>query len=116
QMFLGGILPGCVMVVLAIWWGVAAGPKHEVTGKRFVAREALRATWEAKWELLLPVVALVALFGGFATPVEAAAVTALYAFIIETCVYRDLRWCSGRRLGGNAETTDAAGTAATTTV
>jgi len=37
-----------------------------------------------KWELLLPVVALVALFGGFATPVEAAAVTALYAFIVET--------------------------------
>jgi len=46
---------------------------------------------EAKWELLLPVVAMVALFGGFATPVEAAAVTALYAFVVETFVYRDLR-------------------------
>jgi tripartite ATP-independent transporter DctM subunit len=31
------------------------------------------------------------LFGGFATPVEAAAVTALYAFIVETCVYGDLK-------------------------
>jgi TRAP-type C4-dicarboxylate transport system permease large subunit len=44
----------------------------------------------AKWELLLPVVAMVALFGGFATPVEASAVTALYAFVVETFVYRDL--------------------------
>ena len=35
--------------------------------------------------------ALVALFGGFATPVEAAAVTALYAFIVETFIYRDLK-------------------------
>ena len=90
QMFLGGILPGCVMVALAIWWGVAAGPKQEVR-RQFNAREAWRATWVAKWELLLPVVALVALFGGFATPVEAAAATALYAFIVETFVYRDLK-------------------------
>jgi C4-dicarboxylate transporter DctM subunit len=39
----------------------------------------------------LPVVALVALFGGFATPVEAAAVTAFYAMLIETFVYRDFK-------------------------
>jgi tripartite ATP-independent transporter DctM subunit len=91
QMFLGGLLPGCLMVALAIWWGVAAGPKLEKDHKRFAFREAWAAVWEAKWELLLPVVALVALFGGFATPVEAAAVTALYAFIVETVVYHDLR-------------------------
>ena len=41
--------------------------------------------------MLLPVVAFVALFGGFATPVEAAALTALYAFFVETVIYRDLR-------------------------
>lgn len=91
QMFLGGIIPGLVLVGLAIWWGVAAGPKPEGERKRFNGREAWQAMWEAKWELLLPVVALVALFGGFATPVEAAAVTALYAFIVETFVYRDLK-------------------------
>jgi len=36
-------------------------------------------------------VALAALFGGFATPVEAAAVTALYAFVVEACIYRDFK-------------------------
>ena len=46
--------------------------------------------WESKWELLMPVVALVALFAGFATPVEASALTALYAFLIEVVVHRDL--------------------------
>jgi len=91
QMFLGGLLPGCLMVALAIWWGVAVGPKSEATQDRLDLREARTAVWEAKWELLLPVVALVALFGGFATPVEAAAVTALYAFIVETFVYGDLK-------------------------
>ncbi len=41
--------------------------------------------------MLLPVVALVALFGGFATPVEAAAVTALYAFVVEVVFHRNFK-------------------------
>jgi TRAP-type C4-dicarboxylate transport system permease large subunit/TRAP-type C4-dicarboxylate transport system permease small subunit len=104
QMFLGGLLPGFLMVALAIWWGVAAGPKLQKDRRPFDFREAWRAVWVAKWELLLPVVALVALFGGFATPVEAAAVTALYAFIVETVVYRDLKMFGGRasRLRGRS--------------
>jgi tripartite ATP-independent transporter DctM subunit len=40
--------------------------------------------------LLLPVVAFAALFGGFATPVEAAALTTLYAGLITTVAHRDL--------------------------
>ena len=91
QMFLGGILPGLVMVALTIWWGIAAGPKLAVERKRFAWAEAWSAAWDAKWELLMPVVALVALFAGVATPVEAAALTAAYAFVIETFVYRDLQ-------------------------
>ena len=42
-----------------------------------------------KWELLLPVVACMALFSGLATAVEAAAITALYALIVESLDYRD---------------------------
>jgi C4-dicarboxylate transporter, DctM subunit len=38
------------------------------------------------------VVTFAALFGGFATPVEAAALTAFYAFVVETVIYRDLGW------------------------
>jgi tripartite ATP-independent transporter DctM subunit len=76
---------------MAIWLGLRLGPKDTENRPAFDRAEAWRAIWNAKWELLLPVVALVALFGGFATPVEAAAVTALYAFIIETFVYRDFK-------------------------
>ena len=70
KMFVGGLLPGVLMVVLAAWWAVRRQPKAAVAAQRFDAGEAWRALWGAKWELLLPVVALVALFGGFATPVE----------------------------------------------
>src|SRR5207244_3707699 len=57
----------------------------------FDAREARAAVWQAKWELMTPVVAFVALFSGWATPVEAAAVTAAYVLAVVTLFHRDLR-------------------------
>jgi tripartite ATP-independent transporter DctM subunit len=91
QMFLGGIVPGILLVLLTAWWGIRTGPRLDAARRSFSAKEAAQALWTAKWELLLPVVALAGLFGGIATPVEAAALTALYAFVVETFVYRDLR-------------------------
>src|SRR6266568_3904062 len=91
KMFLGGLGPGVLLVGMAIWLGLRLGPKKMGSRPAFDPGEARRAIWAAKWELLLPVVALVALFGGFATPVEAAAVTAFYAFVIESFVYRDFK-------------------------
>ncbi len=92
KMFLGGLGPALLLVGMSIWLGIRLGPKEKkVDRPKFDGSEAWRALMAAKWELLLPVVALVALFGGFATPVEAAAVTAFYAFIIETFVYRDFK-------------------------
>ena len=91
KMFLGGLGPGVLLVGMAIWLGIRLGPKTNAACRAFDRGEAGRAIWAAKWELLLPVVALVALFGGFATPVEAAAVTAAYAFAVETFVYRDFK-------------------------
>ncbi len=90
QMFLGGVLPSLVMMAFAIGWGFYAAPRQSARS-RFDAREAWAATWDAKWELLLPLIPLVLIFGGYALPVQAAALTALYAFFIETVVHPDLR-------------------------
>jgi tripartite ATP-independent transporter DctM subunit len=91
KMFLGGLLPGILLVALTAWWGVRRQPRDAVKDlRKFDVREGFHAIWDAKWELLLPVVALYALFGGFATPVEAAALTAGFALFITTVVHRDL--------------------------
>ncbi len=89
-MFLGGILPGTLMVLMAGWWGRRQAAASEVEA-HFDGAEARAAVMEAKWELLIPVVALVAIFGGFASIVQASALTAFYAFIVEVFVYRDLK-------------------------
>lgn len=91
EMFLGGVMPGVLLVIVTACWGIWKSPKSESALQAFSWRESRLALWEAKWELLLPVVALGALFGGFATPVEASAMTALYAFLVETFFYRDLK-------------------------
>ena len=90
EMFLGGLIPGLLLIAMTGAWGVWAGRKAGASDRHFDARVAWRALWAAKWELLLPVVSLGALFGGLATPVEAAAITAAYAFVLEVIVHRDL--------------------------
>lgn len=91
KMFLAALLPGLLLVALTAWWGVSRGPKGEANRPTFNGVAARAALWEAKWELAVPFVALIALFGGFATPVEAAAVTALYVFIATVFIHRDLK-------------------------
>jgi C4-dicarboxylate transporter DctM subunit len=92
EIFLGGLLPGLLLVGLTIAWGLWIGGRGEAVKRPpFVLREAWTATWATKWELLVPVVALVSLFSGFATPVEAAAITAFYTFFVSTVIQRDLK-------------------------
>lgn len=90
QLFIGGILPGVILILLVAGWGASQGWRAGAGRTPFRIREAAAALWEAKWELLLPVVVLVGIFGGFATLVEAAALTVFYAFVVECFVYRDL--------------------------
>jgi tripartite ATP-independent transporter DctM subunit len=91
EMFIGGLLPGLLLIAMTAAWGMWAGRKSVSPNAKFDLAEARAAIWEAKWELLLPVVSLGTLFSGWATPVEAAAVTALYAFFVEVIVHRDLK-------------------------
>lgn len=92
SMFLGGILPAIVMMAATGLWGLRRGRKNEGTSQPFHWKELQEALWEAKWELLMPVVASVALFSGLATPVEAAAITALYAFLVVAVFHREMKF------------------------
>jgi C4-dicarboxylate transporter DctM subunit len=91
RLFTGAILPELLMVSCVAAVGIYMGLKHDAVREPFVPREAASAIWEAKWELLLPVIMVVGLFGGFGTLTEAAALTAFCAFVVEVFIYRDLK-------------------------
>ena len=89
DLFIGGVLPGFLLLGLVAAWGVREGIVSRAPRTRFQWREAIAALNAGKWELLMPVMVLIVIFGGFATLVEASALTALYAFVIEYVVLRD---------------------------
>lgn len=90
DMFLGGALPALLMILLTIGWAVWRHPRSTARAVAFDPARARRAIGAAKWELSLPIVPIGALASGVATPVEAAAATALYAFLVTTVLHRDL--------------------------
>ncbi|MDE2689326.1 MAG: TRAP transporter large permease subunit [Acidobacteriota bacterium] len=120
DLFIGGLLPGLLLIALIGLWGVREGlragagagatPISAKEGKalsesspserlpRVLGRwlpprvnEIVLAVWAGKWELLLPFVILGAFFSGYATLVETAALAALYAFVVQCLVHRDVK-------------------------
>ena len=90
DLFIGGLLPGILLLLLMALLGVREGRRTQVNRQAFNWQETRSAAWEAKWELILPILVLVAIFGGFATLVEAAAITAFYAFVVQTWFHKDI--------------------------
>ena len=92
DLFRGGILPGLVLISLVTAWGVFTGVSQGIERRSFSRGELLRSLWRAKFELALPFVTLAAIFSGWATLVEASALTALFALVSQTLVQRDVSW------------------------
>jgi tripartite ATP-independent transporter DctM subunit len=90
EMFYACTLPGVLLVGLVAAYCIREGVVEGARWKRLDLREIAAAAWPAKWEIALPVVVFVSLFGGFATTVEAAALTVIYSLFIKCVVYRDV--------------------------
>jgi tripartite ATP-independent transporter DctM subunit len=91
RLFIGATLPELLMISSIAFVGIRMGIKSDAVRDPFSWREASAAVWSAKWELALPAIMIVGLFGGFGTLTEAAALTAFCAFFVEVFVYRDLK-------------------------
>ncbi len=91
QLYLAGLLPGLILVVLVAGYGVLIGRRVQTATTAFSWRELAGATWAAKWELSVPVLVVALFASGFASLVEAAAAAAAYAVVIECFITRDIR-------------------------
>ncbi len=90
DMFKAGLLPGVLLIAPICLFCVWQGFKTSAGRIPFGLREAAAAIWIAKWEVIMPILVLVFIFGGFCTLVEASALLVVYALIVEAVIYRDL--------------------------
>lgn len=92
KLFMAGIAPG-IMLAAALWltwWWVARKEAVAVPARKSRA-EVLAAFRDATFALVLPVIVVVGLKFGVFTPTEAAVVAAVYALLVSTLIYRELR-------------------------
>ncbi len=90
RLFAAALVPGLMLLALVFLYAVIRGRRAGMARSRFDRREAVAAVWQAKWEIMLPVAILFAIFSGLTTLVEAAAMTVLYTVIVEVCIHREL--------------------------
>jgi C4-dicarboxylate transporter DctM subunit len=91
KLFMAGVIPGTVlglMLMTAIW--VLARIKNLPRQPRASLKEVLVAARDSIWGLMLLFIILGGIYGGIFTPTEAAAVSAVYAFVIAVFVYKDI--------------------------
>ncbi len=93
KLFLGGAIPG---ILLGIFLMIVA---YIISVKRQYPKDdkkpfgvVIKTFFSAFWALMMTVIILWGILGGFFTPTEASIVASLYAFIVGKFVYRELEW------------------------
>ena len=90
DLFLAGILPGFLMILLLSGYSVWKNRAVRVPLSDFSWKEVREAIGEAKWEIPLPIVVLGGIYSGYFAISEAAAVTALYVLIVDVLILREI--------------------------
>jgi len=91
-LFLAGIVPGLLRLSMIGGWAIWQGKIQSVKKRSLNFKELKESLWEAKWETMIPVFILFGIFGGYSTLVETAALTAIYIFIVEILIHKDIKW------------------------
>jgi len=91
KMFMGALLPGILLILLLAGFSIYQDHVGVTLRRSFDLREALRTTWVAKGDLLLPALVVFGLFSGIFTLVETAAFVAIWAIVLETIIHKKIR-------------------------
>ena len=90
SIFIAGLIPGIILLVMMSIWAIIQGKKEKIPSKPFNIKKAFQVCLKTKWELAIPFLILFGVFGGFTTLVETAALTVSYIFFVEVYVYNDI--------------------------
>ncbi|MGD8438873.1 MAG: TRAP transporter large permease subunit, partial [Syntrophobacterales bacterium] len=91
QLFLAGLIPGILLIVLLSIYSMYKGVRSECKIISFNSRELLDTTRETIWEIFLPVVVFGGIYSGFLAVSEAAVVTVVYVLAVALFINRDVK-------------------------
>ncbi|MDR2185352.1 MAG: TRAP transporter large permease subunit [Treponema sp.] len=92
RLFVGGIIPGLILVTAVIIFGIVASLRTKIPVEPFRIREALGGLKTSALEIILPVFLTLGFFSGRLSLVEIGAVAMIYIFIVEVFVHRDIKF------------------------
>lgn len=94
DLFLAGILPGLIMAAsfVLVCWFVAVRRNYPTQNERLKGRELARLAMQSFPAILLPILIILLLRFGFATPTEVAVLSVVYSLLLSLLFYRDLTW------------------------
>jgi len=90
KLFAAGIVPGILLVAVLAGYSMWKGKKLSVPRTPFSLQGVFTSLRAAIWEVPLPILVVGGIYSGWFTATEAAAVTVVYALIVEVFVYKDL--------------------------
>lgn len=90
RLFLAGLVPGLLLMLILGIYSLYIGRKTEVPRHAFSWSNLAVALREGMWDLLLPVGVIVGIFGGYVTISEASACTAVYVLVLEGFIHREI--------------------------
>ncbi|MBI9100272.1 MAG: TRAP transporter large permease subunit, partial [Spirochaetaceae bacterium] len=91
DMFIGGLIPGAIMVLALSLMGVRHALISKIKPIPFNLKDALFSIKDAIGEIMLPVIILLGYFGGITTIVETSAIAVLYSIILVVFIHKDLK-------------------------
>src|SRR5271157_120740 len=95
RLFVAGLVPGILLVVILSAYSIRMGIAAKVPRTPFRLREAARALKDAAWEAPLPLIVIGGIYGGIITATEAAALTAVYLLVVEVLIRREITILKG---------------------
>jgi len=90
KLFIAGILPGILIIVLLSIYSIQQDISHVAQRTKFSLKRLIATINESKWELPIPIVVIGGIYGGFITAVEASSITAFYVLIAESVINKDI--------------------------
>ncbi|AEF86764.1 trap dicarboxylate transporter, dctm subunit [Treponema primitia ZAS-2] len=90
HLFLGGLIPGLILVLATVIFGIVISVKTKIPVEPFSLKKAGRALKNSLLEILLPFLLIIGYFSGILSLVEIGAAAAIYLFVAEVFVYRDI--------------------------